>query len=73
VQAEVPDHKQIRSTEIVDPLDERPRNPASEIQTIKLPNPEETDVVLRRQGEHVEQRSVDENKIENVNLDSNEV
>jgi hypothetical protein len=40
---------------------------------MKFPNPEKTDLVLRRQGEHVEQRPVAENKVENFYSDNNEV
>jgi chromosome segregation ATPase len=61
------------SAETVDPLNEIPSNQASEVQTIESPNPENTDVILRRQREHVEQRLVGENQIVNCDPDDNEV
>jgi hypothetical protein len=57
--------------ETVDPLENRQIDLTDESQTVELSNPEQTDVILRRQGEQAEQRLIEENCVEN--FDSDEV
>jgi hypothetical protein len=40
---------------------------------MKFPSPGKINVILRRQGEHVEQRIVERNNVENFDSDGNEV
>jgi hypothetical protein len=68
-QANVSHQEQKSSVETVDPLDDGLINPANTSQTVIFPDQGTTVVILRRQGEHAEQRKVEKNNVENFDSD----
>jgi hypothetical protein len=64
-QASVLDQDQNSSVECVQVLETEHIESSSESQIVKLSNPEQTEIILRRKGEHAEQNSIEEICIEN--------
>jgi hypothetical protein len=71
-QEKVSDQEQKPSVESVDPLDNGQIDSANEDQIARFPNPGQTDVIRRRRGEHVGQKTVEENCVENFDSDGGE-
>jgi hypothetical protein len=70
----VTDPEQTSGTETAGPLNDELSELTSETQVDESQNQEKTDVVLRQQGERVEQRTVEENNVVELDFDdSNEV